>query len=212
MIGLTFVTRVWRRLAVGDATPIDALVETGFVAIDLETTGLDVKRDAIVAVAAIPFERGIARAGFLTLVNPGRPIPPQSTAIHSLDDAAVAGAPSIDEVLSRFDAVCARRFVVGHDVGFDLAMLNKARTVPPGLAPRLELDTRRLARALGARDTRLEVLAAELEVAGHGRHTAEGDARMAGEILLALLPRLRRHGVRTVGDLLRMQRATPSHD
>lgn len=212
MIGLTFVTRVWRRLAVGDATPVDALLDTGFVAIDLETTGLNARRDAVVALAAIPFERGIARPGLVTLVHPGRPIPPQSTAIHGIDDAAVGSAPSLAEVLPRFDALCARRFVVGHDVAFDVAVLAHGRTAPAGLAPRLALDTRRLSRASGFRDTRLEELAARLGVSVVGRHSADGDARMAGEVLVALLPILRRGGVRTIGDILRLQGGAPLHD
>jgi DNA polymerase-3 subunit epsilon/CBS domain-containing protein len=212
MIGLDLVTRVWRRLAAGDATSLEQLVEVGFVAVDLETTGLDPRRDAIVAVAAIPFERGMARAGLVTLVNPGRAIPPESTAIHGIDDAAVREAPPIGDVVPRLDAVCARRVVVGHDVAFDLAMLTAARTLPQGMAPRLALDTRRLARALRFRDTRLEELAPQLGVPMVGRHSADGDARMTGEILLALVPALRRHGVRTVGELLRLQRATLAYD
>jgi CBS domain-containing protein len=205
---LDLVTRLWRRLAVGDATSIGALLD-GFVAIGVEATG---RRDAIVAVAAIPFDRGVARAGFVTLVDPARPIPPVSTAVHGIDDAAVAGAPRIAEVLPRFDAVCARRFVVGHDVGFDLALLEQARTAPAGVAPRLVIDTRRLAGAAGFRDTRREALASELGVSVAGRHTAGGDARMAGDLLLALLPVLRRRGVGTIGELLRFQRSAPSHD
>ena len=209
MTALRVVTRLWRRLVGGDRTPVDALLATGFVAIDLETTGLDVRRDAIVAVAAIPFEGGPARPGFVTLGNPRRPIPSQSTAIHGIDDAAVAAAPPQEVVLLRFDAVCARRIVVGHDVAFDLAVLANARPVPAGLGPRLALDTRRLARAIGVVDTKLESVAELARVPVIGRHTAEGDARMAGEILLALLPRLRAHGARTIGDLLAMERAAP---
>ena len=47
---IDLVTRIWRRLAVGDATPLEALLDPGFVAIDVETTGLNVRRDAVVAV------------------------------------------------------------------------------------------------------------------------------------------------------------------
>lgn len=212
MIGLELVTRVWRRLAVGDATPLDALLEPGFVAIDLETTGLNARRDVVVAVAAIPFEGGRPREGFVALVNPGRPISPASTAIHGIDDAAVAAASPVHEVLPAFTAACDRRIIVGHDVGFDLAVLARARTTPAGLTHRLALDTRRLARASGYRDSRLEVVAADLGIPVTDRHTAEGDARMAGEILLALLPALPRRGVRTLGDLLRLQRGAPAHD
>jgi DNA polymerase III epsilon subunit-like protein len=212
MIGLDLATRVWRRLVLGDVTPIEALLEPGFVAIDLETTGLNVRRAAVVAVAAIPFERGEARDGFVTLVNPERPIPPESTAIHGIDDVAVAGAPPVRDVLPRFAAVCARRIVVGHDVSFDLAVLARVRSGHAGLDARLTLDTRRLARATGYRDSRLEVVAADLGIPVSGRHTAEGDARMAGEILLRLLPLLRHRGFRTLGDLLTVQRRTPARD
>jgi DNA polymerase III epsilon subunit-like protein len=202
--------RLWRRLGAGDPTPIDALIDPGFIAIDLETTGLDTRRDAVVAMAAIPFEGGRPRGGFVTLVNPRRPIPPASTAIHGIDDAAVAGAPPIGEALRVFDAECARRIVVGHDVGFDLAILARARGTAEVAAT--VLDTRRLARALGFKDTRLETVAERLHVPAIGRHSADGDARMSGGIMVALLPELRRVGVATIGQLLRAQRATPSHD
>ena len=112
MIGLGLVARLWRRRAIDYRMPIDALLGVGFVAIDLETTGLDARRDVVVAIAAVPFEDGRPRDGLVTLVNPGRSIPPASTAIHGIDDAAVVGAPFLHEVLPRFEAVCTHRIVV----------------------------------------------------------------------------------------------------
>ena len=115
------------------------------------------------------------------------------------------------EVLPRFDAMCAQRIVVGHDVGFDLAVLTRVRRrSPERVFP--PFDTRRLAQALGYRDTRLERVASHLKVSIDGRHTAVGDARMAGEILLALIPTLRSRGVRTLGELEYFQRTAPPHD
>ena len=73
------------RSARAASIPLDRLE---FVAIDTETTGLDPGRDAIVALAAIPFVGGHARpeAGYTSLVNPDRPIPPtaQATAITTV--------------------------------------------------------------------------------------------------------------------------------
>jgi DNA polymerase III epsilon subunit-like protein len=208
----TIELRQWvrRRLLLDARLPLDHLLDPGFVAIDLETTGLDPRRDAIVAMAAIPFLHGRAMAGLVTLVNPGRAIPPAATAIHGIDDAAVADAPTLESMLRRFDATCARRVVVGHDVAFDLAVLARARAAG-GTDDRrgLALDTRRLARSASGpgRDTQLEVMAGDLGLDVTGRHTAAGDARMAGEILVALLPALHAAGARTVADLLRLQRA-----
>jgi DNA polymerase III epsilon subunit-like protein len=56
-----------------------------YVALDLETTGLDPERDAIIEIGAVRFrtslESGTVQAKVLdkwsTLVNPGRPIPIQ---------------------------------------------------------------------------------------------------------------------------------------
>jgi DNA polymerase III epsilon subunit-like protein len=185
--------------------PIEALLDGGFVAIDLETTGLDPRRADIVSLAAIPFVAGRPEPGYVTLVDPRRPIPSASTRIHGIDDTQVVGAPTLDEVLPRFDAVCAGRVLVGHDVAFDLAVLAQARRRRRWPEPDvLALDTNRLTVALDPswhRRAELEIVAADLGIPVGGRHTADGDARLAGEILLALLPEFRRRGIGTVGAL-----------
>lgn len=195
----------------GPDVPIETLLDPGFVAIDLETTGLDPRRDDVVSVAALPFVDGRAQPGYVTLVDPGRPIPAASTRIHGIDDAMVAGAPSLDEVLARFDATCAGRLLVGHDVAFDVAVLARARHLRGLPQPALvALDTRRLAVAMHPRwrqEAELESVAARLGIEVRGRHTAEGDARLAGAILLALLPEFRRRSVRTIGALAWAQTA-----
>jgi DNA polymerase III epsilon subunit-like protein len=211
-LGTRLAAWMWRRRpASGAETSIEALLDPGFVAIDLETTGLDPRRDDVVAIAAIPFTAGRPELGYVSLVNPGRPIPPASTRIHGIADRHVSGAPSLDEVLPRFDAACAGRVVVGHDVAFDVAVLARARRrrrLPvPGV---VALDTRRLAVALHPswrRQAELEFVAAQLGIPVVGRHSADGDARMAGEILLALMPHFRHRGVATVSALAWAQTA-----
>ena len=114
-------------------------------------------------------------------------------------------------MLPRFDAACADRVLVGHDVAFDLAVLARARRRRGLPEPRLvALDTRRLAVALNPSwrlQAELEVVAARLGIPVVGRHTADGDARLAGEILVALLPHFQRRGVSTVGALAWAQTA-----
>jgi DNA polymerase-3 subunit epsilon len=204
-----------RRALPGAARTLEALVAEGFVAIDVETTGLDPRRDVLVSVAAVPFVGGLPAPGFTSLVAPGRPIPASATAVHGLTDRDVEGAPAAGIVVAQLDARCADRVLVGHDIAFDLAVLGAARaaraTTPAAI---LAIDTRHLFRALhgGRSDSRLEIVAARLGVSTDGRHTAEGDARMAGRVLIALLPALRARGVRTVADLLRLQRTAPRYD
>jgi len=194
-----------------DRRPLDGL-RRGFLAVDIETTGLDPARDAIVAVAAVPFIDGQPTEGFETLVNPERPIPPASIRIHGITDEMVAQAPTIGEALAELDRVWGAHVVVGHGVAFDLALLDRdrrahVRPIPANPA----LCTMRLAAALhpGWTDVSLESLGARLAVPVVGRHTARGDALTAGALMLELLPDLVRLGHRTVADALWLQRAGP---
>lgn len=199
----------WRASLPRDRRPLATLAGE-FVAIDLETTGLDVSRDAAVAVAIVPFRAGRPIGGYETLVNPGRPIPSASTRIHGITDEMVRAAPRLSEVLDEIDLLCGDHVVVGHGVAFDLAILERVRRAHHRAPLRNSaLCTMRLAAALhpGWTDVTLEALAARLGVPVVGRHTARGDALVAGALMLGLLPELARRGHRTVADAVWLQRS-----
>jgi DNA polymerase-3 subunit epsilon len=63
-----------------------------YVALDLETTGLNPDKDAIIEVGAVKFRDGEIVEEFTTLVNPGRPIPPEITMITGITDRDVITA------------------------------------------------------------------------------------------------------------------------
>ena len=191
-----------------DRRPLTEL-RNDFVALDLETTGLDAYRDAAVSLAVVPFQGGEPTAGYETLVNPGRPIPPSATEFHGITDEMVATAPALGEVLGEIERLFEGQVIVGHGVAFDLAVLERARRDhgrPP--LPNTALCTMRLAAALhpGWRDVTLESLAGRLRVPVVGRHTARGDAVIAGAMMLGLLPELTRRGHRTLADAVWLQR------
>ncbi len=84
--------------------------------IDLETTGVDPANDAIIEIASVDMLK--VEAGFnitnerSTLVFPGRPIPPQASAVHHLIAEDVEKAPRLNEVIGDFvgaDAYIAHR-------------------------------------------------------------------------------------------------------
>ncbi|HEY6633415.1 MAG TPA: exonuclease domain-containing protein, partial [Rhizobiaceae bacterium] len=173
------------------------------VAVDTETTGLDVAKARIVQLAGVAIALGKPRhaEAYTTLVDPGGPIPPSSTAIHGIGDETVRGAPPFAEVLPRFEQFRAGRLLIGHSIGFDLALLER-QARRDGLSwekPRT-LCVRLLAELADPRlpDTSLEALAAWLGVAVHDRHTALGDAQAAADIFAALVPRLAARGVHTL--------------
>ncbi len=187
---------------VSNATPLIAL--DAFV-IDTETTGLDPAKARIVEIGGLPLKGGKLdeTAAQRRLVNPGEPIPPSATKIHHIDDAAVASAPRFAQAWPEFSEAISDAVVIGHTIGFDLAMLSRecARAGLPWKSPRT-LDTRLLAQVaephLGGYT--LEALADWLGVTIGARHSALADATMTAKIFLALLPKLRDGNIRTLAE------------
>jgi DNA polymerase-3 subunit epsilon/CBS domain-containing protein len=186
----------------GNATPLIAL---DAVVIDTETTGLDPAKARLLEFAALTLAAGRldAAAPLRVLVRPDVAIPPAATRIHGIDDAAVAAAPAFASVAPEISAALADAVVVGHSVGFDIAVLAR-EFARAGIAwsPPRALDTRMLAEiaAPGLAGYSLESLAAWLEVDVAKRHSAAGDAETTARIFLALLPKLRAVGIRTLAE------------
>ena len=187
---------------ISNATPLIALEA---IVIDTETTGLDPAKARIVEIGALPLRHGKLdeKTALRRLINPGEPIPPSATQIHHIDDAAVASAPRFADAWPDIAAAISGAIVIGHAIGFDLAML-KGECVRAGLpwhAPRT-LDTRLLAEVaephLGGYT--LEALADWLGVVVETRHSALADAMTTGRIFLALLPKLRDGDIRTLAE------------
>lgn len=65
---------------------------------DLETTGTDHVKDRIVELALIKLLPGGGRESYVRKVNPGMPIPAESTAIHGISDDDVKDAPLFKQI------------------------------------------------------------------------------------------------------------------
>jgi DNA polymerase-3 subunit epsilon len=91
---------------------------------DTETTGISSEQDHIVEIAAYDPTRDRT---FVRLVNPGRPIPAEATAIHKITDQMVAEAPSFAVVGQEFIEFCEGEVVlVAHNNdAFDVHFLRK---------------------------------------------------------------------------------------
>lgn len=108
------------------STPLEAIAagDTPYVFFDLETTGLTPKRDRIIEIAAIRFDRTNGELdSFQTLVKPDRAIPAFVRAMTGLDDAAFASAPEAKDALAGFFAFVGDDPLVAYNIGFDHAFL-----------------------------------------------------------------------------------------
>ena len=98
-----------------------------YVAIDIETTGLDPSRDAIIEVAAITFRGNDILDEYSTLVYPQRDIPVEITRLTGISQAMVEDAPGMYQVRSQLRPILSNHILVGHNVDFDLSFLQEER-------------------------------------------------------------------------------------
>ncbi len=94
-----------------------------YVFVDVETTGLDNRRDAMIEAAAVAWEAGEEVACEASLLDPGRPIPDFITQLTGIDDKMVARAQSISAFRPKLNAIIGENVIVGHNVGFDVGFL-----------------------------------------------------------------------------------------
>lgn len=182
------------------------LLSLDAVVIDTETTGLDPRKARVIELAGVRLCGGkLAEEGaFRQLLRPGdEKIPAETTRIHGIDDAMVAQSPPFADVWPDFHRFLGQAMVIGHTVGFDLAILKRECDLAglPWLRPRT-LDTRLLAQIAAPElaGYTLENLATWLGVAVADRHSALGDATTTARVFLALVPKLRDHGIRTIAE------------
>jgi CBS domain-containing protein len=184
---------------------VTPLIALDAVVIDTETTGLDPRKAWIVEIAAVRLIGGRLqpKAVFRQLVRPGEPIPEQATGIHGIAEAAIADAPAFADVWPELSAFIGDAVVIGHALGFDLAVLKREceRAGVDWTRPHT-LDTRLLAEVAepDLAGYSLDSLAAWLSVEITDRHSALGDALACARIFLALLPKLRKRGIRTLAE------------
>ena len=180
-----------------------ALGEAPYVIFDVETTGSAAgKGGAITEFGALKLVRGEVVDQFSTLVNPGRPIDPFVVRLTGITDRMVSDAPSISEVMPRFEEFVEGCVLVGHNVNFDCSFVTAARGGSP--LPNEVLDTLKLARCLvpGLKRYRLSALVSHFGVRQAPNHRALSDAAATTEVFRKLLKLLGSAGIESVGEAL----------
>lgn len=164
-------------------------MDRNYVVCDLETTGLDPMSDRIIEVGMVRIRQGEIVDKYHTMVNPGIPLPLKIKRITGIDDADLADAPAIAEVISDVVDYIGNDAIVGHNISFDLGFLAAAHGLPLNNP---HYDTVELARLLlpDAVSYRLESLCSRLEIDTGGSHRALNDAMATAKLLVMLLRKL----------------------
>lgn len=108
-----------------------ALVTRNVVVLDTETTGLDAQAE-VLEIALLSTHGEVL---FDSLIRPQGPIPVAATAVHQLDAATVAHAPTFREQYPRLAALLRKRFVLVYNAAFDRRILDQTCAVRPACPP-----------------------------------------------------------------------------
>lgn len=184
-------------------------------ALDLETGGLDARRDAILAVGMVPIRAGaiVMRDAWQSLVRPdGGEVSAASIRAHNLVPADVHAAPAFEELTPEIARRIDEGVLLVHHAALDVAFLRLAfersgrRWPRPRLVDtedlllKLERKVRFIDPDAGARPPILNLSAARasLGLPGYQAHDALTDAVAAAELFLVLRGKL---GAKTLRDL-----------
>jgi DNA polymerase-3 subunit epsilon len=167
-----------------------------YLAIDMETTGLDSRRDHILSIGTVEvtgdaIDLATARH---RIVSSDQPLPEQSVAIHHLTDDLIAGGEPIAVVLAEVLQNLAGKVLLAHHAAIETGFLDSAcqRLFGAGfLAP--VVDTLALAQqqlyrrnaVVNSGALRLAALRERYHLPRYKAHNALSDALAAAELFLA---------------------------
>ena len=171
-----------------------------FVALDLETTGLDSGRDEILSFGLVSLKAGrieLATAEHY-LVAPLGPIPETSATLHHITDDAAAAGGALSQLLPKVLSRLGGRVLLGHHVGLEQAFLDAAcrRLYGAGfLAPLVDTEDlirrwlERRNEAFGGHHLRLHALRERYGLPRYKAHNALTDALATAELFCAFVAR-----------------------
>lgn len=184
---------ILHNLSVLDEETIRRMKEK-YIAVDLETTGLNAKVDRIVEVGMVAFQNGQATDRYETLIDPGILIPAAASAVNHITNEMLSAAPrecviypvlvnTLGDVLEGKTILCA------HNAPFDMAFLAETLMRHGYSGEICYVDTLAVSRRLlrGLRSYKLAAVAECFEIENRQAHRAASDAETCGKIMDELL-------------------------
>lgn len=159
--------------------------EDVWVAFDLETTGLNADKDAIIEIGAVKFQGGRTLDTFETFVNPQRRISPFISNLTGIRQRDLDRAVTIERVAASFATFVGASPLIAHNADFDLGFLRSSGIELTNPV----VDTYDLAYVVrpNAPSYSLESMAQRLELPHDRPHRALDDAIAAKMLFLSML-------------------------
>jgi len=175
-----------------------------FIALDVETTGLNPQQDAVIEFAAVKFINGKPSNTLNFLCNPGFPISPEIEQLTGIKDEMLKDKLPFEQHLDEVLEFIGRIPLVGHNIGFDLGFLKEYLKNFKSQRKRILYnplyDTLLLAQAFlfFLYNHRLSTIAEFYGLSAKGAHRAENDALKTGLIFVKLIEEVQSYDLETI--------------
>ena len=160
-----------------------------YIVIDVETTGLDPKKDKIIEIGAVKVKDGVVDKTYSKLINPGRKLSLQIIQLTGISNEDLIQKPDISNVIAEFlDFIGIDDIpIIGHSLMFDYAFLKRAAVNHKLSFEKSGIDTLKIARKYlkDLESRNLNYLCSYFGIA-HEAHRALADAYATHELFQKL--------------------------
>ncbi|MDE5947001.1 MAG: PolC-type DNA polymerase III [Oscillospiraceae bacterium] len=174
--------------------PTGKTIDDEIVVFDVETTGLNYKKDRLTEIGAVKIKNRRVIDSFNTMVNPEMPIPEKVSELTGITDEMVADAPKEKEAVESFIEFCGEsKVLVAHNASFDdnfIQEVCKRHNIDFQYAL---LDTLVMSQCMITEIGRYNLgrLAKYFKLGKFEAHRASDDAMMLGKVYLELLGQIK---------------------
>jgi DNA polymerase-3 subunit alpha (Gram-positive type) len=180
-------------------------LDSELVVFDIETTGLNARKDDIIEIGAVKIKDRKVIDTFNTFVSTNMKLPEKIIELTSITDDMLIGAPSIKEALTAFKSfVGVDSMLVAHNASFDTKFIKEKHVISFDEKYDMPvIDTLELSKALvkGVRNYKLDTLTKKFDISLENHHRAVDDAKATAMLLLELYKLLQEQDITEIGTL-----------
>ncbi len=174
------------------------------VVFDIETTGLSSRTCKIIEIGAVKVKGGEVIDRMDIFVDPECPIPPEITALTSITDEMVKGAPKEKEATEQFLSFAEGKMLIAHNAAFDIGFIRAASERCGLKFDNTYLDTVGLSKFVNPelKNHKLDTVAKHYNLEDFHHHRASDDAEVLAKIFFRMVERMRADGIDTFSRMI----------
>ena len=170
---------------------MDIFRNTRIIALDIETTGVNIEFDRIIELGVVEYENGNLIREYTKLFSGGRSLPYLVKSIHGIRDRDRKKEKTFEESAEKVASYLSNAYLLGHNIKkFDKPMIDYKLSLGGCKLENVKLiDTLILARKFKFASNTLEWLANHFNLE-YGNHRGLGDSKTCYELFLKLIEKL----------------------